>query len=239
MLRRGIQRSSNIIAANSIKSKPTTISSPSLLLRTMSSSVTSSNFKPWPTAMVESHGDYRAESYLEDHIGGKLYEKQHTLPRLPIPAISETISRLLPTALPLAKSDEEKESYIKACEVFEGQAGELQKRLIERKEGEMKDSSWLQLWWNTLGYLQVSFVVRCANRLWFEFINFCSHLMSNATTWNTHHNQLHNVLTDSSFVSNLSIWTTQLKGTRSSSCQRILLLPLLRWWISSSNPTIR
>ena len=109
--------------------------------------------------MVESHGDYRAEAYLEDHIGGKLYSKQHTLPRLPIPDISDTISKFLPTALPLAKSDEEKETLIKACEEFEGQATELQKRLIERKEGEMKDSSWLQLWWNTMGYLQVRLLV--------------------------------------------------------------------------------
>lgn len=105
--------------------------------------------------MVESHGDYRAEAYLEDHIGGNLYEKQHSLPRLPIPAISETISKFLPTALPLAKSEEEKDTLIKACEEFEAQAGKLQQRLVERRDGEMKDSSWLQLWWNTLGYLQV------------------------------------------------------------------------------------
>ena len=115
----------------------------------------STGIKPWPSPMVESHGDYRAEAFLEDHIGGKLYSKQHSLPRLPIPSISETISRFLPTALPLAKTEEEKDTLIKACEEFEGQAGELQKRLIERKEGEMKDSSWLQLWWNTMGYLQV------------------------------------------------------------------------------------
>eukprot|EP00571_Detonula_confervacea_P001743 CAMPEP_0172314344 /NCGR_PEP_ID=MMETSP1058-20130122/22271_1 /TAXON_ID=83371 /ORGANISM="Detonula confervacea, Strain CCMP 353" /LENGTH=661 /DNA_ID=CAMNT_0013028179 /DNA_START=120 /DNA_END=2105 /DNA_ORIENTATION=- len=115
---------------------------------------TTNNIKSWPHPMVESHGDYRAEAYLEDHIGGKLYSAQHSLPRLPIPAIADTISRFLPTALPLAKSEEEKQTLIKACEEFEGQAGELQKRLLERKD-EMKDSSWLQLWWNTLGYLQV------------------------------------------------------------------------------------
>eukprot|EP00985_Skeletonema_marinoi_P028618 scaffold25439_cov109-Skeletonema_marinoi.AAC.1 len=113
-----------------------------------------STIKPWPSPMVESHGDYRDEAYLEDHIGGRLYEKQHSLPRLPIPSISETISKFLPTALPLAKSEEEKDTLIKACEEFESQAGELQQRLIERRDGEMKDSSWLQLWWNTLGYLQ-------------------------------------------------------------------------------------
>jgi hypothetical protein len=111
--------------------------------------------KPWPHSMVESHGDYRSEAYLEDHIGGKLYSMQRSLPRLPVPNISDTITRLVPTVLPLARSDEERATFIKACEDFEGQAGELQRRLMERKEGEMRDSSWLQLWWNTLGYLQV------------------------------------------------------------------------------------
>lgn len=106
--------------------------------------------------MIESHGDYRAESYLEDHIGGKLYSKQKSIPRLPIPTISDTIAKFLPTALPLANNDEERETLVKACEEFEGQASGLQQRLIERKEGEMKDSSWLQFWWNTMGYLQVS-----------------------------------------------------------------------------------
>ena len=115
----------------------------------------SSKIKPWPQPMVESKGDYRAESFLEDHIGGKLYSQQRSLPRLPIPEVKDTLDRFLPTALPLAKSEEEKATLVKAVQQFEGQSVELQKRLIERREGEMKDSSWLQHWWNTLGYLQV------------------------------------------------------------------------------------
>ena len=156
MLRQGILRSCNIAAAttNSTKkiSSHTIPSSHLILRRTMSNST----IKPWPQPMVESHGDYRAESYLEDHIGGKLYSKQKSIPRLPIPTISDTITKFLPTALPLAKNDEERETLIKACDEFEGLASGLQQRLIERKEGEMKDSSWLQFWWNTMGYLQVS-----------------------------------------------------------------------------------
>jgi carnitine O-acetyltransferase len=105
--------------------------------------------------MIESHGDYRDEAYLEEHIGGKLYSQQKSLPRLPVPNISDTIAKLIPTALPLAKSEEEKTTFIQACNEFEGQAAELHRRLVERKEGEMKDSSWLQHWWNTMGYLQV------------------------------------------------------------------------------------
>jgi hypothetical protein len=114
--------------------------------------------------MLESHGDYRAEAPLESHIGGPLYSQQASLPRLPIPSLKETMDRFLPTALPLAKDEEEKTSLIKAAEGFVSEAAELQKRLEGRRE-EMKDSSWLQLWWNTLGYLQVSFVLHLAREL--------------------------------------------------------------------------
>lgn len=104
--------------------------------------------------MVESNGDYREEAFLEKHIGGPLYEEQDSLPRLPIPSIAETLHRFLPTALPLAKNEEEKTNLLAACEIFPYQAEKLQERLIDRRDNEMKDSSWLQLWWNQLAYLQ-------------------------------------------------------------------------------------
>jgi hypothetical protein len=104
--------------------------------------------RPWKTEMIESHGDYRAEAHLEEHIGGPLYENQRNLPRLPIPSIQETIDRFLPTALPLARTEEEKHTLKAACKDFAEQAKALQERLIARQSGEMKDSSWLQLWWN-------------------------------------------------------------------------------------------
>ncbi|KAL3823254.1 hypothetical protein ACHAXA_011099 [Cyclostephanos tholiformis] len=159
LLRQGTMRSSyNLVVAKSTTTSksarpPPSPSSSSSYHRAMS--IIPPKLKPWPHSMVESHGDYRSEAYLEDHIGGKLYSMQRSLPRLPVPNISDTITRLVPTVLPLARSDEERATFIKACEDFEGQAGELQRRLMERKEGEMRDSSWLQLWWNTLGYLQV------------------------------------------------------------------------------------
>lgn len=152
MLRQGnIRRSFNHIT-NSIKLSSSPSSSSPLIRTSMS---TSTKFKPWPHPMVESHGDYRDEAYLEEHIGGKLYSQQKSLPRLPVPSISDTIAKLIPTALPLAKSEEETTTFIQACKEFEGQAIELHRRLVQRKEGEMKDSSWLQHWWNTMGYLQV------------------------------------------------------------------------------------
>jgi hypothetical protein len=108
--------------------------------------------KPWKNEMVESHGDYRAETYLEKHIGGPLYENQNKLPKLPIPDIQDTLERFLSTATPLAKTKEEASALKDAVTKFPEQAKILQERLHARRDGEMKDSSWLQLWWNQVGY---------------------------------------------------------------------------------------
>jgi carnitine O-acetyltransferase len=120
-----------------------------------STSAKTSAFKTWPTQMVESRGDYREEAYLEDLIGGELYKYQKELPKLPIPEVMNTISTLLPTALPLAKSEEESRSFLEKCKSLPTEAENLHRRLIERKEIDMKDSSWLQNWWCTAGYLQI------------------------------------------------------------------------------------
>jgi len=117
---------------------------------------TSSYFKPWKVPCVESHGDYREEAWLEDHIGGPLYAHQATLPRLPVPPIDQTMERFLPTALPLARTPEEATALQQAVQKFPTQAAPLQERLLERaRDPTNANSSWLQLWWNQLGYLQV------------------------------------------------------------------------------------
>lgn len=104
--------------------------------------------KSWPTLVVESNGDYRDEKYLEEHIGGPLYENQNNLPRLPVPSVSETLKRFLPTALPLARTEKEREGLKEACRQFQEDSEELQERLLRRKNEEFSDSSWLQKFWN-------------------------------------------------------------------------------------------
>jgi hypothetical protein len=106
------------------------------------------DFRPWGVEMIESHGDYREEAFLEQLIGGPLYSNQATMPRLPIPSIQDTMRRFLPTALPLARTKEEEAKLKEACQNFPEQAQELQQRLLERRNGDFRDSSWLQLWWN-------------------------------------------------------------------------------------------
>ena len=110
--------------------------------------------KRWKKPMIESDGDYRKESFLEDYIGGPLYEYQHTIPHLPIPSIQDTMKRFLPTALPLVKSSQEKYDLMEACQNFPKQAEMLQQRLQQRSSTEFSNSSWLQKWWNQVSRMK-------------------------------------------------------------------------------------
>jgi len=103
--------------------------------------------------VVVSHGDYEQDAALDDFIGGPLYSQQKNLPKLPVPSIENTLKIFLPSALPLAESEEEAQNLIQACESFPQEALKLQERLEARRD-ETSDSSWLQLWWNQEGYLK-------------------------------------------------------------------------------------
>jgi carnitine O-acetyltransferase len=102
--------------------------------------------------MVESDGNYLGETFLEL---GPLYARQDELKPLPVPSLKETIKRFLPTALPLAESEEEVATLKEASEAFESQAQFLQERLEARKkECEGRKTSWLQEFWQTDCYLK-------------------------------------------------------------------------------------
>jgi len=61
----------------------------------------------------------------------------------------DTLKRLLPTALPLARTEQERQAFKEAHGKFmQEQAHVLQERLLQRKEKDYADSSWLQEWWN-------------------------------------------------------------------------------------------
>lgn len=122
--------------------------------------------RPWPQPVIHSNGDYRGETFLEEHIGGQLYDYQESLPLLPVPSLANTIKQFLPTALPLAESREEEEELKKKSEDFLSSALTLQQKL-EEKASERSNSSWLQDWWNQVGYLQCKFRGYCM----FDFHN--------------------------------------------------------------------
>ena len=113
----------------------------------------SSTPKPWENRAFLTNGDYTQESWVEDP-ATPLYEHQTKLPRLPVPSLADTASKFLSTALPLAQSATEAENLKAALQKFPSQAAVLQDRLLKRAE-EWNHSSWLQKWWNQMGYLDV------------------------------------------------------------------------------------
>lgn len=129
-----------------------------------------SSIRPWKQASVESRGNYPDETWIEEEVGGPLYQHQKNLPRLPVLSIEDTLRRFLPTALPLAKSPQEAEALRSAVEKFPQQAAHLQERLIKRYHDNPK-SSWLQHWWNTAGYLQVRDSIVVNVSYFFHFSN--------------------------------------------------------------------
>jgi carnitine O-acetyltransferase len=108
---------------------------------------------PWEgKTVVESDGNYLGETFLEQ---GPLYANQDNLPSLPVPSLAETIKGFLPSALPLAESEEEEKTLQEACDAFDRQAKVLQDRLEERfLDCQRKKTSWLQELWQTDAYLK-------------------------------------------------------------------------------------
>jgi carnitine O-acetyltransferase len=127
--------------------------------------------RPWGTTMVESNGEYREEMWIEDHVGGPLYQYQKTLPSLPVPEIPATMERLVPTVIPLVKNSAEQEAFSNAIRRFPQQAAALQVRLLQRAADIGTTSSWLQQWWNTWCYLQVRDPVVINVSYFFHFAN--------------------------------------------------------------------
>jgi len=181
MLRRMTMTSLRRVSAN--KANKTSKAQAFRVLSTSSSSILTIP-KPWGTAtgFVESAGDYRDEAWLEDHVGGPLYQYQHQLPRLPIPDVKQTMERLLPTTLPLATSPQEAQGLQQACQVFPQQATVLQERLLARGIQHGKNSSWLQHWWNTLGYLHVRDSIVINVSYYFHFADDTTVLASSSTS---------------------------------------------------------
>ena len=133
------------------------------VIETRSVATQNTSNKNMATNYYDSHGDYQADAEALEDPQLPLYAKQGSLPRLPVPTLEDTCQRFLPTALPLAStsntssnsnSNATQESLQQAVDQFPRQAKILQERLLQRYD-ENPNTSWLQHWWNTLGYLQV------------------------------------------------------------------------------------
>ncbi|TIA79246.1 hypothetical protein E3P89_03431 [Wallemia ichthyophaga] len=81
----------------------------------------------------------------------KLYAQQSKLPRLPVPALEETLEKYLESAEPFLNADELKRSKQLVDNFKSGQGVTLQQRLLDRST---KKENWLIDWWNSQGYLE-------------------------------------------------------------------------------------
>ncbi|THH05513.1 hypothetical protein EW145_g4738 [Phellinidium pouzarii] len=84
-------------------------------------------------------------------IDGAAVSAQDSLPRLPVPALTDTLTRLRSSLQPLAHGiDELRATEQKILDFERGLAGELQARLLERQK---ETQHWLEEWWDNGAYM--------------------------------------------------------------------------------------
>lgn len=91
--------------------------------------------------------------YAVDPSAGPMLRFQASLPRLPVPTLSSTVSKYLETVRPHLTSAEFSSTQSVVKDFLEsGQAAELQKRL-EARAGDPGMKNWLADWWNDAAYM--------------------------------------------------------------------------------------
>ncbi|KAI0079400.1 carnitine acetyl transferase [Panus rudis PR-1116 ss-1] len=83
---------------------------------------------------------------------GPTFAAQSSLPKLPVPPLPDTLTKLKDSLKPLAYDEQEFRAAAQKVDAFGGSelAHELQKRLEERRE---RTEHWLEEWWDDLAYL--------------------------------------------------------------------------------------
>jgi carnitine O-acetyltransferase len=83
--------------------------------------------------------------------GSLTYAASTKLPKLPVPNLPDTLTRLKETLKPIAWSEEEFQAVSKKIDAFaDSQGPELHKRLLKR---DAETKHWLESWWDDIGYL--------------------------------------------------------------------------------------
>jgi carnitine O-acetyltransferase len=86
--------------------------------------------------------------------GSKLFQHQASLPKLPVPALSDTLNKYLTTVKPLVSEAQYAQTKVVVTDFGRpgGQGEILQKRLEQRAE-QTQSTSWLYEWWNDIAYM--------------------------------------------------------------------------------------
>lgn len=91
--------------------------------------------------------------YPEDISVGPMLRYQKSLPKLPVPALKDTLEKYLKSVRPLVSSEEYAKTEVAVAE-FQKPGGigeELQKRLLA-KASSPNVINWLEDWWNEVAY---------------------------------------------------------------------------------------
>lgn len=144
-LRRGRSASSGVLRS-SRSPRSSTVSPSAYLPRTMSSSSSSSS--SFPLTSRPANWKSLAPAPLA---GGPTFAGQSTLNKLPVPELSETLTKLKDSLKPIAWDEKEYNEVVKKIDEFgKGLGPELQKRLVKRKD---ETVHWFEQWWDDLAYL--------------------------------------------------------------------------------------
>ena len=82
---------------------------------------------------------------------GPTFAAQSSLPKLPVPELSDTLTKLKESLKPIALDEKEYERVVKSIDEFAAKQGPvLQERLVQRAQ---QRDHWLEEWWDDLGYL--------------------------------------------------------------------------------------
>ncbi|KAJ2123491.1 Carnitine O-acetyltransferase mitochondrial [Coemansia sp. RSA 720] len=84
---------------------------------------------------------------------GKLFEFQSQLPKLPVPALSETLPKYLSTLEPLLSKDEFAQTKNLVEKFGQSSQGQELQRRLEARAAEPGRANWLEEWWNDLSYM--------------------------------------------------------------------------------------
>lgn len=84
---------------------------------------------------------------------GPTFAAQTSLPKLPVPELTDTLAKLKDTLRPIAWTEAEYSEVVRKVDEFGATSGpELQQRLLARAQ-EPGRPHWLEEWWDDLGYL--------------------------------------------------------------------------------------
>ncbi|BGP19341.1 hypothetical protein JCM10213v2_007430 [Rhodosporidiobolus nylandii] len=91
------------------------------------------------------------------------------LPRLPVPALDDTLARLSSSAAVLASNDEQRRALERKVEEFRGGTGQVLQAKLEKRSEDPTVQNWLAQWWDEQAYMTYRESVVCNVSYYFGF----------------------------------------------------------------------